>query len=185
MGGESLLYTLYQNLPGHSSVGEFLLRAPYWNLSRRPSGGEFLLYAPCWNLSHPLPLRPPFWNLVVRRVRGFSYTSRLESCLVVRYMGSLSETPCAELSAHSSVREFLLHAPCWNLSRRSVREECHLNALCCTVWSFVRWGVSLTRSRWNLSGCLSGKEYVSLAMSGIYPVVWRVGSFSYTPRAGI
>ena len=74
----------------------FSFNPPYWNLSRRSSSGEFVLHASRWNLSL-IPTPTP--RFVVGRVRSFSYTSCLEICLVVRYMGSIS----------------LLNALCWTV----------------------------------------------------------------------
>ena len=77
-----------------------------WGISYRPRDGISLVFR--WGVSSfvewrvsltrpvlesisypPLPTPTPFWNAVVHRVRSFSHTSRLEICLVVRYMGSL------------------------------------------------------------------------------------------------
>ena len=116
------------------------------------------------------------------------------------------------MSRSSIERYTLLYGPCWNLSSRSVRKECLLNALCCTVWSFVRWGVSLTRSVlesvwlfvglldtcWKLSGRLAVGEFllhapclnliVGSGVSLTRPVLEsdrQFRSLSYTSNAGI
>ena len=53
-----------------------------------------------------------------------------------------TETPTDKRPFHLVGVDFLLHAPCWNLSGRSVDGECLLHApVINSVLSFVGWGV--------------------------------------------
>ena len=129
-------------------------------------GGEFLLHTPCWNLC---------------------YTSQDEFSPVV-YLQSVSSfgkwefilnAQCKSLSVRSAGGEFLLHAPCSNLSglviRRppcsslSVRSLRSRSYRLCAGISLVIWWCGSLFYRTLPRICL---------------VVQRVGSLSYTPRAG-
>ena len=83
--------------------------------------------------------------------------------------------------------EFRLHAPFCNLFDRLAGGEFFLHAPCWNL--FVGLGVSLLFvPYWNLSGLRLLRSMGSFSYTpraGIHLVVWRVGSLSYTPRAGI
>ena len=73
------------------------------------------------------------------------------------------------LPGHWSGGEFLLHAPYWNLSRRSSGGEIFLHAPC-----------------WNLSRRLARGEFVFHTLSdGICLFVWRVVGLIYKPCVGV
>ena len=144
----------FWNLSCRSSVRESLLHAPFLviclglvgSFSYTPPDKIALVVSRLWSFSNT----PRSSNcLVVRRMGSHSYTPRVGICLVDRRVGGLSYTPrarscldkgwwgvslydgiCVFLrSRRSAGGEFLLQAPCWNLSCRSSVGESILQPL--------------------------------------------------------
>ena len=78
------------------------------------------MHAPClvvrqhWNISYK-----PSPSIRLELLGSFSHTQRDGTCLVVRRLGSLSNTPRSTNSVRSWGRESLLDAVYWKLSDQS------------------------------------------------------------------
>ena len=150
-----------------------LLHAPFWHLSLRSTVGESLLLAPCRNVSRQkvvgkFPLHATCCN---QSVSSFVRSGVSLTRPVLSYFSSLNGSGVSHthlLSCRSSAEEYLLHAPCWNMSgRRSGGNR-----------------ASLLTPRARI--CLVVRRVGSFSYTphaGIYFIVWRVGNLSYTPRA--
>ena len=89
VGKESLFHAIFWKLSYQTEGGQSLSNTLCTFLSGRLPDEEFHLHAPCWILFVGLGVI----RLVVRQVGTFSYTHP-GTCLVVRWVGSLSYTPC-------------------------------------------------------------------------------------------
>ena len=100
----------------------------------------------------------------------WSFICNLSRRLVSR---SLSQTPRAGVSVRSAGGEFLLYAPCWNLSCYSSNGKSVLHALCCNQSRHLVSAEFLLHTRfWNQSGRFTNGETLLHA-----PVLFCVRSF--------
>ena len=112
--------------------------------------------------------------LVVKRVGSFSYSPRVGICYVVRQEGSIAYTSRASMCLYLGLVGSLSYKPRHGMCVfvrpcRSAGGEISLTRpVLETVWSFVGWGV-----------------LPDMQLAVIFLVFRRVGSFSYTPHAGI
>ena len=105
--------------------------------------------------------------LVFRREESFSYTPRAAICLVVKRVGSYSYIPrlgvCLVVRREGSITS----TPCASI---------------CVVFGW--WDVSVTRPVMESVCSFGGYWSLFTPRARICLVVRRLGSFSYTPRAG-
>ena len=141
-------------MSGRSAHLQGLLHTPCWNVSARSADRESLLQS----LNSPMP----------NSVRSF--ICNLSRRLVSR---SLSQTPRAGVSVRSAGGEFLLYAPCWNLSCYSSNWKSLLHALCCSQFRHLVSVEFILHTRfWNQYGRFTDGETLLHA-----PVLFCVWSF--------